>query len=90
MRPILFERDCFMPITNTPYIIYFDGACEPVNSGGTASCGVIPQVREPIWMSWELNLPADGHQTSNNLAEYSGLIALLEWFAEHGLFDAWH
>ena len=77
-----------MPITNTPYIIYFDGACEPVNSGGTASCAVIPQVREPIWMSWELNLPADGHQTSNNLAEYSGLIALLECLALRQISDS--
>ena len=76
-----------MPITNAPYIAYFDGACEPINPGGTASYGaLILQAGEPIWMSWELNLPADGHQTSNNLAEYSGLIALLEWFAEHGLF----
>jgi ribonuclease HI len=78
-----------MPILNTPYIAYFDGACEPINPGGTASYGaVILQAGEPIWMSSEIYLPENGNQTSNNLAEYSGLIAVLEWFAEHALFDA--
>jgi hypothetical protein len=78
-----------MPILNTPYIAYFDGACEPINPGGTASYGaVILQAGEPIWMSSEIFRPENGNQTSNNLAEYSGLIAVLEWFAEHRLFDA--
>jgi ribonuclease HI len=68
-----------MPILNTPYIAYFDGACEPINPGGTASYGaLILQAGEPIWMSSEIFRPENGNQTSNNLAEYSGLIAVLE------------
>ena len=73
------------------FIAYFDGACEPINPGGTATYGaVILQGGEPIWMCSEVYRPEPGHEneTSNNLAEYSGLIAVLEWFAERGLFDA--
>jgi ribonuclease HI len=80
-----------MPNSYTQYIAYFDGACEPINPGGTATYGaVIIQAGEPIWMCSEVYQPAPGHehQTSNNLADHSGLIAVLKWFASQGLFDA--
>jgi len=32
--------------------------------------------------------PGHEHETSNNVAEYSGLLAVLHWFADQGLFDA--
>ena len=73
------------------FVTYFDGACEPINPGGTASYGaVILQDRRRIWECSELYHPPKGHEheTSNNVAEYSALIAVLEWFAERELFDA--
>jgi hypothetical protein len=60
-----------MSILNTPYTAYFDGACELINPGGTASYGaVILRGGEPIWMSSEISLPIIGgsEQTLAGLA----------------------
>ena len=68
-------------ISNPTYIAYFDGACEPVNPGGTAAYGaVIVQEGQHIWECSELFYPEQGkeRETSNNLAEYCGLIAILK------------
>jgi ribonuclease HI len=67
---------------------FFDGCCEPVNPGGTASYGaVIFRGKKRIWECSELFVPVLGKEkeTSNNVAEYSGFIAILEYFIEHGL-----
>jgi len=75
----------------TRFIAYFDGACEPVNPGGTASYGaVVFLAGERIWECAEIYQPEDGHekQTSNNVAEYAGLIAILEWFTQYDLYDS--
>jgi ribonuclease HI len=69
------------------YIAYFDGACEPVNPGGTASYGaVIYENDEKIWECAEVY--GQGKLMSNNVAEYAGFIAVLEWFIEQELCDA--
>ena len=69
------------------YIAYFDGACEPVNPGGTASYGaVIYEADETIWECSEVY--GQGKLMSNNVAEYAGFIAVLEWFIEQELCDA--
>jgi|ERR1051326_407769 ribonuclease HI len=69
------------------YIAYFDGACEPVNPGGTASYGVvIYEDHEKVWECSEVY--GEGKLMSNNVAEYAGLIAVLEWLIEHDLCDA--
>ena len=69
------------------YIAYFDGACEPVNPGGTASYGaVIYEDDEKIWECSEIY--GQGKLMSNNVAEYAGFIAVLEWFIEQELCDA--
>jgi ribonuclease HI len=69
------------------YIAYFDGACEPVNPGGTASYGAaIYKNGQPIWECSEIY--GRGEHTSNNVAEYAGLIAVLEWLIEHDLCAA--
>jgi ribonuclease HI len=69
------------------YIAYFDGACEPVNPGGTASYGaVIIEDDETIWECSEVY--GQGKLMSNNVAEYAGFIAVLEWFIEQELCDA--
>lgn len=74
-------------IANPTYFAYFDGACEPVNPGGTAAYGaVIMQDRQHIWACSELFHPQQGKedQTTNNVAEYCGLIAVLEYLSHIG------
>ena len=61
-------------------VAYFDGACEPINPGGYAAFGAvifIDGVR--IWESSKLFVPQIGREeeTSNNVAEYAGFIAIL-------------
>lgn len=67
----------------TPEIeCYFDGCCEPVNPGGTAAFGaVIIRDGERIWEWSEVFRPRRGHEreTSNNVAEYLGFIAILKY-----------
>jgi ribonuclease HI len=63
-------RRLIMKKSNNVYIAYFDGACEPVNPGGTASFGaVIFEDDRQIWECSDLYQPPEGHQTSNNVAE---------------------
>jgi ribonuclease HI len=72
------------------YEAYFGGACGPVNPGGTATYGtVIFQDGNRVWECSEVFCPEPGHEreTSNNVAEYSGLLAVLHWFADQDLFD---
>lgn len=64
---------------------YFDGACEPINPGGTASFGaVIFKDGARLWECSRLFIPEPGREseTSNNVAEYSGFLAILEWLLE--------
>jgi ribonuclease HI len=68
-------------IANALYKAYFDGSCGPKNPGGTAAYGaVIYRGTEHIWLCSEVYCPPPGkeRETSNNLAEYLGLIAILE------------
>ena len=73
------------------YAAYFDGACEPVNPGGIATYGaVIFHDRDRVWACSEVYYPEPGRerQTSNNIAEYSGFLAVLRWFIDQRLTDA--
>lgn len=66
---------------------YFDGACEPINPGGTASYGAIIFIDDQrIWECSKIYHPIKKGQTSNNLAEYSGLIAILDYLMEEAHF----
>jgi ribonuclease HI len=71
------------------FIAFFDGCCEPINPGGTMGFGAIVTVNgNIIWQARGVSQPDDEHgQTSNNLAEYAGLLALLDYFIEAGLAD---
>jgi ribonuclease HI len=63
------------------YTGYFDGSCWPINPGGVAAYGaVIFREGHRIWECSALFEPEPGkeRETSNNLAEYCGLIAVLE------------
>lgn len=67
---------------------FFDGCCEPINPGGTASYGAIifkEGVTEAIWSESKIFMPGDGFQTSNNVAEYSGFQAILDNLLGMGL-----
>lgn len=67
-------------------VAYTDGLCEPRNPGGTACCG---------WVVYRDNRKlAEGHarvcsgpQATNNVAEYSAVIAVLEWLLANGFAD---
>ncbi len=63
-------------------IAFIDGACEPVNPGGTASYGVVVK-SDGITIFTDSAIVGSGPGMSNNVAEYSGLIAFLEWYIEH-------
>lgn len=74
------------------YEAYIDGGCEP-NPGGTAAYGVlvlrrglerygngpndVEPIEEPVWEDY--GIVGSGPKMSNNVAEYSALIKLLEW-----------
>ncbi len=70
-----------MPI-KTCWALYFDGACEPCNPGGHATWGWVlygPDGKE--------RARAGGHACSgdgatNNVAEYAGLVAGLEFLLQ--------
>lgn len=64
---------------------YFDGCCEPINPGGTASFGAVIFVDgKRVWECSRLFIPKSGKEkeTSNNVAEYSGFKAILDWILE--------
>jgi ribonuclease HI len=67
---------------------YFDGACEPVNPGGYASFGAVVFIDgKRVWECSRLFKPKPGKEkeTSNNVAEYSGFLAILEYLMEQKL-----
>lgn len=72
---------------NNKITAYFDGCCEPINPGGVASYGaVIFKNEKRIQECSELFRPKKGkeRETSNNVAEYSGFLAILEYLKENG------
>jgi ribonuclease HI len=74
-----------LPPSPCAIIGFFDGACEPKNPGGIESYGaVIFENGEKIWEDCGLVPMEDReeHQTSNNVAEYCGFLALLKYLRE--------
>ena len=72
----------------TSIIAYFDGCCEPVNPGGTASFGVvILKGKKRIYECSKIFFPQKGKEkeTSNNVAEYSGFTEILNYLIENKL-----
>ena len=57
--------------------IYFDGACEPINPGGTASYGWLIKRGDKI-IAKEAGIIGSGEGMTNNLAEYTALIKALQ------------
>ena len=63
---------------------WIDGCCEPVNPGGTAGYGVSVQ-RDGLQLWEESRIVGSGPKMSNNVAEYSGLLSLLQFLLKSGL-----
>ena len=57
---------------------WFDGSCEPVNPGGTAAYGIVVH-RDDEVVYTDSKIVGKGHGMTNNVAEYCGLIALIEY-----------
>jgi ribonuclease HI len=70
------------------FIGYFDGACEPVNPGGTmAFAAVVFENGKQIWQSSGIAVDPPTGPTTNNLAEYTALVQLLGHFIDEKLTD---
>jgi ribonuclease HI len=59
------------------YIAWFDGACEPVNPGGTASFGVVIKGQDGTVLLRDAGVVGKGKAMSNNLAEHAGVLNIL-------------
>ena len=60
-------------------IVHFDGLCEPRNPGGVATYGVVAY-RDGVVVHEEHGLASEpGPDSTNNVAEYTGLHRALEW-----------
>jgi ribonuclease HI len=67
---------------------YFDGACEPVNPGGTASYGVVIfKDGKRIYEMSKIFKPSKKDKTSNNVAEYNGFLEILNYLRDNGYQD---
>lgn len=64
--------------------LYFDGACEPFNPGGTASFGWLLK-KDGKEIKSGHGIVGSGEGMTNNVAEYSGLIYGLEEFLKLNL-----
>ncbi len=58
--------------------IYFDGACEPINPGGTASYGFVIKSDKKV-IAQDAKIIGTGDGMTNNLAEYHGLVSALKY-----------
>jgi ribonuclease HI len=57
--------------------VYFDGLCQPCNPGGTACFAFIVKNEQGNTIYNKYGLAA--HKSTNNVAEYTGIIKALEW-----------
>ena len=60
------------------YRAWFDGACEPVNPGGTASFGVVIKGVDGTVLLRDHGVVGIGKAMSNNVAEYAGVLHILK------------
>ena len=65
----------------TKYLAWFDGACEPVNPGGTATFGVAVRDGNGTVLLKEHGLVGNGSGMSNNVAEYAGVLQVMKYLA---------
>ena len=58
---------------------FIDGACEPINPGGTAGYGIVVKSSGVIIFK-KSGVVGSGKKMSNNVGEYSALLELLHWY----------
>ncbi len=63
------------------YLAWFDGACEPVNPGGTASLGVVIKGEDGTVLLKDHGVVGKGKAMSNNVAEYAGVLRILKYLS---------
>jgi len=63
--------------------VYFDGACTPINPGGTGTFGVVLYIGKNMHEMKGVVPLMDN--CTNNIAEYSGLLAAFEFALKHGV-----
>jgi ribonuclease HI len=63
------------------YLAWFDGACEPVNPGGTATFGVVVRDGNGTVLHREHGYVGKGRAMSNNVAEYGGVLHILKYLS---------
>jgi len=69
--------------------IYFDGACEPTNPKGIASYGFVVYDKDgnSLFEGKGIFDTPFSENSTNNTAEYTGIIKALSWIIENGLND---
>ena len=66
--------------------IYFDGACEPINPGGTVSYGYLIK-KDGKTINQGSGIVGNGEGMTNNVAEYHGLIEGIKAFSNLNIKD---
>lgn len=64
--------------------VWFDGCCEPINPGGNGGFGVIIKQDGKV-LDQISGFCGKGDGMTNNVAEYSGAIAGMNWLLNAGL-----
>lgn len=83
LRPFITERETVKRVwpTNAQIEGWWDGCCEPVNPGGHAAWGALLKVNGEVVMA-DGGYCGEGPQMSNNVAEYTGVLCLLNKIGE--------
>ena len=68
-------------IEDNEYNAWFDGACGPINPGGTATYGIMVKDQDGTVLLKEHGLVGQGSAMSNNLAEYAGVLQILKYLS---------
>lgn len=63
------------------YLAWFDGACQPINPGATATFGFIIKAKDGTVLLKEHGLAGKGITMSNNVAEYAGVLHILKYLS---------
>ncbi|MFB6490074.1 MAG: ribonuclease HI [Thermoproteus sp. AZ2] len=67
-------------------VVFFDGACEPINPGGVGTYAFVVRGAEAYSEAGIACEP--GPHCTNNVAEYTGLVKALRWLRARGIKGA--
>jgi len=81
VRPLRRVTAPYGEVRLNEHTAWFDGACGPINPGGTATYGVMIKDQDGIILVWEHGLVGKGSKMSNNLAEYAGVLHILKYLS---------